>query len=485
MRFGKTLVRMMLALSFCACQSKQPSATDAGDSRLQEQSACRQGLSKGDLSGQESFAKSSDCLFNRDVHTVRIRLHGLTFEKALSACWQKVKGYGHVKEVNFDGISIYDAGIKTRGNTSRCNEKRQFRLNFAIKKAYAADGPDLKFGDKYEGRRLHGVSSVNLRASANDPTLARERLSSQIFNEVEALAPTARRGGLAPRASYARVYVTYEQRQPEGRFQTRLEDGYYYDYKGLYHLVEELDDIFLASRFAGARVEVPGSLVQANLGGATLRPGSYSRQHYELSYMNGKSVDEEDEKELKQGDNMIKKLITDLESARSEKDLAKFLDIDNIVNYTAASLLSGHWDSLLANGNNDILWLNGDSKKWQLIAWDLDNTFGAGDWGAHLTPDMNIYNIGKGDRPLFDTVFAPRNPNFRAKLKQRLRALLFGAGTDRAPFFAKDATTGRIVDLRNFIESISLPDDRFNGHAFEDLFYWSNSQFDRIAPQLN
>lgn len=94
-----------------------------------------------------------------------------------------------------------------------------------------------------------------------------------------------------------------------------------------------------------------------------------------------------------------------------------------MANYIAAATLSGHWDSMIANGNNDFLFFNGAKKKWQVITWDLDNTLGALiDQHRNLMSD-NLYSPARERKPkLFDLAFSEDKPNFRKKLKDRVKA---------------------------------------------------------------
>ena len=313
-------------------------------------------VSNDDFTGQQVFDLTSRCVFNRDVHNVRIRILSETFKKVLEdGCAGRDSGYGHVVELDLDGHKIQNAGIKVRGNTSRCNPKRQFKIAFDKDEMFSVfQGREstLEFPEN-EDRRFFGVEVLNLRASNNDPSNIRERLGGKIYTQAEVAHRTAARGGLVYRSGFTKFYVSFNRRQdegPEGTFR-RLHDGHWYDYKGFYTLAENIDKVFLESRFQEMDEKIKGTLIQADKAQAFFDRERYSRTGFDAKYVKGKKAKKEEQ--FVKADEMLGELIDLVNSDASEAELAEKIDIENVVNYFAATQLVGHWDSLLAGRNND------------------------------------------------------------------------------------------------------------------------------------
>ena len=127
--------------------------------------------------------------------------------------------------------------------------------------------------------------------------------------------------------------------------------------------------------------------------------------------------------------------------------------------------LVGHWDSLVgANSNNDFIFLNQQTKKWGVLTWDLDNTFGAGDSSKLWMAGIREFNVPLKYRPLFHAVME----NYSEEYKDRVKAYLAGV-------FGYRQMNDRITAYRNLITG-GANDDRyeliykFYGHRFANAW---------------
>jgi hypothetical protein len=68
-----------------------------------------------------------------------------------------------------------------------------------------------------------------------------------------------------------------------------------------------------------------------------------------------------------------------LAAVRSGADLEALVDKDRTIAYNLVCSLTGHWDSLNGNANNDYVYRDPSTGKWSVVVWDPDNSFGS-DW---------------------------------------------------------------------------------------------------------
>lgn len=430
-----------------------------------------QGADKPDLSGSQIFDISSRNIFNRAHHHIYITIHQSVFDKVLEDGAAGIaSGYGLVDELVLNGEAIKNVGIKVRGNTSASQAKRQFKLKFDATKAFGwRNGAiaDVALPPENDDRRFFGENGFSIRASNNDPSRVRELISGKVFREAalggeddkDGMRPWRLHGGLVYRAGFATLYVTNGRRVEEGRDGAypgyRVEyNGRLYDPKGLYLVTENIDKTFIKTRFERFPNEkVKGYLFNCDKGLASFDKSDYSRVGWKLVMAKGKKA--KDEKDFSKGDEKILDLISFLDSKPSEADIRDRFDLDSVNGYLAGALMTTHWDSLVANRNNDFMFylkrdvltadmkpvLDADGKeveekKWYVITWDLDNTLwdvdGAKpeirdpykDWFSNYLyqPARKEANKTK----LIDVIYAKENAGIRKEYDEVLRNLLDG-----------------------------------------------------------
>ena len=427
---------------------------------------------EGDVQELSSFELSQQEIFNGEVHEVELHIKDRNFTRLIETCGDREAPQRHVAEFRFNDIVIPNIAIKLRGNTSRCNVKKQFKLNFKkTKNVYETTrhgSAPMQYTDEEKARikeqKLFGLKGISLRSSANDDTMINEVLASQIFSQIHALNPTFESGPNVYRVALAKLYVSFQGSNER-------------DYKGLYLITENIDETFLKQRLG----KKTGTLVKARYnaeGKVDFAPQSFNPNVYDIKTFEGKDVDPGDE-EFVSAEILVKDLIEKLNQSSGEEELAEFLDIDSILNYALGAHLTGHWDSLWGNYNNDHLVYNEKTGKWGLIVWDLDNTIGTyADAGTSLLgydiQHESVLRLPRQPNLLFDKVFAVDS------FKQRYIDLAIKA---REGFYGSDAFNESIVNLRNQVRSHVPEWERqiFTRVKYERIFYFKNARLDALS----
>ncbi len=336
--------------------------------------------------------------------------------------------------VFFDGIqkdTMRNVGFRLRGNTSRISAKKSFKIKF---NAYT------------KGIKYQGIKELNLNGQHNDPTMIREKLFYDVWNEF----------GLPPRrASFSKVYI----------------NGKYY---GLYTSLEELDDEWLKQAYS--KDNDMGNLYKctnpADLKYIDDNPTTYKNINSGTA-TGGRAYD------LKTNElaDDYSDLVTLIKKANQSTaatlpiELSKIMDVDQFLKAYALEVMLGHWDDYAYNKNNYFLYHNPKSNVFEFISYDTDNTFGI-DW------------VGKdwGTRPIY-TWHSPTNgilvenllkvPFYKDRYSIHLKALM-----DNVLVISKMNT--RIDSLRNFIRQ-AAKDDTYRTLDYGFTMAQFNDNFDYTA----
>ena len=251
--------------------------------------------------------------------------------------------------------AITSVGVRLRGKIGRYARKKSFKISF---------------NEFVRARQFHGLRKLNLNADHNDPSLIRTKLCWDLFNKF---------GVPAPRANHVRLYINGE-------------------YRGLYMNVENVDKIFVKTRF-----------------------GNNSGNLYKCNYVSEQAdlVFREDERYDLVGSG------TSYEMAINQKrtdysDLAHFIDILNntpdheivpeleqvfnvegFLKWMVVSIHTGSWDDYLWNGSNYYLYHNLETGKFEFIPYDYDMSFGIGSGEERWdTRDVYRFQHPRHPRPL-------------------------------------------------------------------------------------
>jgi hypothetical protein len=291
----------------------------------------------------------ADELFNGQVlQRVDLLMH--------SADWAKLKenfreNDYYPADFSWNGQTVRNAGIRSRGTGSRSGTKPGLRVDF---NRYATDQEFL------------GLKSVVLDNLTQD---------NSGIHETVAMALYARLGIPAPREAHARLYVNNE-------------------YAGLYVIVESVDKDLLARVFGTIDDDTQndGYLYEFNWEdewhfghlGDNLRP-------YKDRF-DPKTHESESDEQLYRPIERLVRLVDETRQDRLPEVIGGLFDLPAFIRYVAAQNFVGETDGFLGawGVNNFYFYRLEDQDKHVLIAWDADSTF----WGPTFpTNDGHDSNV--------------------------------------------------------------------------------------------
>ena len=264
--------------------------------------------------------------------------------------------------------SMDSVGIRLKGNSSfgHPGQKKSFKIDFN------------KF---ISGQNYDGLKKLNFSNGFKDPSVIREK----VFFDVSRIA-----GVPAPRASFANVIFNGEP-------------------WGFYTIVEQIDDQFLDWKIE----EDDGNLFKAgsNFGGGPGGPGGESAG--DLAYYGSDQASYEDRYELKTNENandwsdLIR--FIDFVNNSSDQDfaahIADSLEFTDFLRSAALNSLFSNLDTYTGSGRNWYIYHNLDTKKWEWIKWDANESFGlyTNMAGNMITLSLDYHN---NTRPLLERIFS-------------------------------------------------------------------------------
>ena len=249
-------------------------------------------------------------------------------------------------DVIWKGVSVGNAGIRSRGRGSRSGTKPGLRVDF----------------DRYvTGQTFLGLKSFVLDNLTQDPSG---------IHETVAMAFNARLGIPAPREIHVRLYVRDV-------------------FAGVYAIIEAVDKNMLARVFGsiGDDTQNDGYLFEfkyqddwrfSNLG-SSLDP-------YKIRFEATTHESKSDEDKYRPIETLVR-LANDTPADRVKEVLGPVFDIPGFIRFLAAQTFLGDTDGFLGNQgiNNFYLYRLENQAVHTLIAWDADNTF----WGPDFPLDVS------------------------------------------------------------------------------------------------
>lgn len=244
-------------------------------------------------------------------------------------------------QMTWRGVTIKNAGIRSRGNGSRRENK-----------------PGLRFDcDRYSAQQTFlGMKSFVLDNLVQDASMIKERIAMLLF----------RRMGLpAPREAHVRLFVNNQ-------------------FIGLYAAVESIDKTFLGRTFGAddhGGTENDGYLFEYDY------LGEYRFEHLGddlTQYAMFKPETREKDAAAKIWgpiESMIQ-AINETPDNQFVSTVSTYLDLNMFARYTGIENFLAEWDGLLgaAGMNNFYFYRFEDRTQSQWLAWDKDNTFRATDY---------------------------------------------------------------------------------------------------------
>ena len=283
------------------------------------------------------LSQSSGDLFNPQVlHRVDLLLH--------SQDWVKLKQNFRSNEyypadVTWNGITVRNTGIRSRGFGSRSETKPGLRVDFD---RYATDQSFL------------GLKSFVLDNLTQDPSGVHETVAMWLFSRLNIPAP---------RTAHTVLYVNGA-------------------YAGVYSVIESIDKAMLARVFGsvGDDVQNDGYLYEYNKViewrldylGSDLEPYK--------SLFSAKTHESKSDEILYRPLETLVRLINETPASELKSALGPHLDLAGLVRYVAAQNFIGENDGFLGEWgmNNFYLYRIENRDQHVIIAWDDDMTF----WGG-------------------------------------------------------------------------------------------------------
>lgn len=222
----------------------------------------------------------------------------------------------------------------------------------------------FKFDEFKEEQRFFGLSRLNFSNCLKDPSFMREKISYDI----------ARRYLPAPRTAYANIYI----------------DGVLF---GFYVQVEQVDKRFLARNFEDDEF----NLYKACDNGASLEYKGSEQANYESIY------------ELKTNEDLndftaLIEMIERLNNTPSEDFVTvmqNHLNLDNCIRLLAFNMVLSNFDSYTGSGRNFYLYDDSASGQFNLIPWDLNESFGVYKYNWDVISQDALQTSNINQRPLF------------------------------------------------------------------------------------
>ncbi len=201
-----------------------------------------------------------------------------------------------------------DAGLRYRGNTSRSNVKKNYKI-------------------KLDAPLFEGQDRINLAAHWADPSMLREWLSYKVMRTT-------------PMATGATDWIHFER------------NG---DFAGVYQSAEQVDDHFLEAR------GLQGSIWKA-LDGSFVRHGNEAAYYGEYELKVGSYSDFADLAALID-------VVALSDDAEFRTEIKKHLDVERFFDFYAGNAVFAGWD---ITGWNFYLFRNAESGLFEFIPWDMD-----------------------------------------------------------------------------------------------------------------
>lgn len=278
-------------------------------------------------------AESQDDLFDDSVlHDIQLTVSERDWN-ALKA--QPEANTYYTADLRWRGVTVRNAGIRSRGTGTRNGIKPGLRVDF----------------NRYVDQTFLGLRALVLDNGFTDPSLMREALAMKVY---------ARAGLPAPREVFARLFVNSE-------------------FAGVYVVVEPLDRTFITRVFGESEGNVEN--------GGYLYEYHWVRE-YGFEYL-GPSLDAYAElfepktretdavTRLYQPIEMLMRAIGDTPDGQFESRVGALIDLRGLVKLLAVQRAVGEIDGFIGNWgtSNFYLYRFRDGRPAQLLPWDADHSF--------------------------------------------------------------------------------------------------------------
>lgn len=258
-----------------------------------------------------------------------------------------------------------------------------YEINFNFRGHYTRNLPKRSYYIQLiKPNRYLGAREFHLNAEYNDPSFIRNKLSLDLFQLFEVLAPTSQ---------HIQLYLNGT-------------------YEGVYLHIESVDDLFLQKRalpigpiYYAINNNANFSLIspftndgkKSLLLGYESKFGSYTDNQYLFEFINS---------------------IHSATSSEFQVDISKHLAVEKYLRWLAVAVCTQNIDGFY---HNYALYRNSETCLFEIMPWDYDSTFGR-DWHGNNV-DYNVLPI-EGKNTLTKKLLEV--PSFRKKYKMLLEELL-------------------------------------------------------------
>ncbi len=237
-------------------------------------------------------------------------------------------------DVEFGGRLFTDAGVRFKGNGTFLGSFRGYRKPWKI-----------VIDHEHKGRELAGRSTFNLANLSADLTCLSDTLGYEYFRDA---------GVPSPATALSRVFLSIA-----GTESDRL--------LGMYLLVENPDPAWAKERFGKKGVALFKPVTHqlfSDLGDDwAAYDGIYDPKTKLAPEQKARVIE-------------VAKFASKTDDAAFAARIADFVDFDEFARFLAGQVLLSNYDSFLSNGQNYLMYLHPDSKKFGFIPWDLDHCWG-------------------------------------------------------------------------------------------------------------
>ena len=369
---------------------------------------------------QNAVYPNPGTVFDRKLHSIRILIPQDSFNHMVSSenIWSN-----HKYRATFiydEKDTIYNVGIRIKGNTSRNANRKSFRIDI----------------NAFEKQTFQGLKNLNIHGNHNDPSMSREYLSAFAMNQAE--VPCLR-------VNFVKFYINNQ-------------------YLGVRANSEFIDKTFLLGRFNNDK----GNLYKCTWPADLVWLGSDQNKYKEIinnpilnerAYELKTNETKDDYSDLVNLINVINNSPKDSFPARLER----IFDVQMYLRTLAMEVLNGHWDNYYANKNNYYLYNNPSTGKFIYLPYDMDNTFGV-QWGFSNINNRDIYNWGTSSSA------APLTKNILSHIQYR-RDYEFYIKNLLQDAWHRDSLYAELDYINQLIQSDMKNDPFFDGTFTNDYGY--------------
>jgi spore coat protein H len=221
-----------------------------------------------------------------------------------------------------------------------------------------------------KGQKLAGLTTLNFQSNITDSGWMNEVLAYRLYRDA---------GALAPRTTYAQVYLTVEGQRDKR-------------YLGLYSISENVDDNFAEDRFGTRKGAIfkPSTDELFTDWGADW--GAYNQSYDPKTAL----TDAQRQRVIALG-----RLVSNGTDEEFAAKIGDFVDLDGFARYFAVLVWLANHDSLLQNGQNFYTFLHPGTNRMHFIAWDQDFAFG----NSRNNGTLSIYSAWNGSNRFLSRLY--------------------------------------------------------------------------------